>query len=253
MAEQTFVRTGKLEFDGFIPRVKSFLEKDTLDCEIDGVKIRGYRSPDARSVWIRDFSDMLRGVKYFEKDLTSAIEHFAATQAANGRIFDYFTIFPEKLPCEKENWTKYVRVPVEADVEYRFVKAVYLSWQAVGDDGWIQKILPSMEKALHYVLSHPWRWDVGTGLVKRAYTIDTWDFAYTAGKHEWLQFQIDDDTYWGIMHGDNSGYFEAFRLLARLYDYFNKPDLARSSRRRAEFPEPRASPQRKASMPPTAS
>jgi hypothetical protein len=33
------------------------------------------------------------------------------------REFDYFTVFPEKLPCERENWTKYVRVPVEADIK----------------------------------------------------------------------------------------------------------------------------------------
>ncbi|HUU52526.1 MAG TPA: hypothetical protein VMW92_05825, partial [Candidatus Heimdallarchaeota archaeon] len=138
--------------------------------------IRGYRSPDAKSLWVRDFSDILRGVKYFEKDLKSMVEHFAETQAANGRIFDYFTTFPEKLPNERENWTKYVRVPVEADVEFRFVKAAYLAWQAAGDDPWIQNLLPHLERALHYLLSHPWRWDEDTGLVKRAYTIDTWDF-----------------------------------------------------------------------------
>jgi hypothetical protein len=50
-------------------------------------------------------------------------------------------------------------------------------------------------------------------LVKRAYTIDSWDFAYTAGRHPWLQFQIDEHTFWGIMHGDNSGYYQAFRTM----------------------------------------
>ena len=86
--------------------IKSFLEKDSLDVSIDGNKIRGYRSPDAKSIWIRDYSDMFRGFKYFETDLKSTIDHFAETQAANGRIFDYFTTFPEKLPSERENWTK---------------------------------------------------------------------------------------------------------------------------------------------------
>jgi hypothetical protein len=234
ISEKSFIETGHSVFDSLIPRIKSFLEQDSLDFVIDGKSIRGYRSPDAKSLWIRDFSDILRGIKYFEKDLKSVIEHFAETQAANGRIFDYFTTFPEKLPCERENWTKYVRVPVEADVEYRFVKAAYLAWQATGDDPWIQELLPHMERAFHYVLSHPWRWDEDTGLVKRAYTIDTWDFAYTAGKHDWLQFQITADTYWGIMHGDNSGYYEAFVLLARIYEYFQKDDIARIWRARAE-------------------
>ncbi|MFA6483657.1 MAG: hypothetical protein WCW62_13840, partial [Bacteroidales bacterium] len=186
-----FIKTGMREFDDLVPRVKGFLEQDILETVVDGEKIRGFRSPDAKSIWIRDHSDMMRAGKYFETDLKSTVNHFAATQAANGRIFDYFTTFPEKLPCEKENWTKYVRVPVEADVEFRFIKAAFLSWQACGDDEWVFGLLPVMEKALDYIFTHPQRIDPATGLVKRAYTIDTWDFAYTAGKHEWLQFQLN--------------------------------------------------------------
>lgn len=234
MSDRTFIKTGFAEFDSFYPKIKSFLELDSLDVVIDGQKIRGYRTPDTKSIWIRDYSDMLRGVKYFEEDLKSTVGHFAETQAESGRIFDYFTTFPEKLPCEKENWTKYVRVPVEADVEYRFVKAAFLAWQATGNDAWIKRLLPRLDRALRYALTHPWRWDEKTQLVKRAYTIDTWDFAYTARQHDWLQFQISDETFWGIMHGDNSGYFEAFLKLASLYDFFGKSDLARSCRRRAE-------------------
>lgn len=232
--EKTFVKTGRAEFDNFIPIIRSFLEKNSLDVVIDGKKIRGYRTPDTKSIWIRDYSDMLRGIRYFEKDLKSTIEHFAETQAENGRIFDYFTTFPEKLPSERENWTKYVRVPVEADVEYRFVKAAFLAWQATGDDMWMQRLLPKMEKALQYVLIHPWRWDNNTKLVKRPYTIDTWDFAYTAGAYEWLQFQITDSTFWGIMHGDNSGYYEAFRIMALLYDYFKNPGFGTLWQERAD-------------------
>lgn len=234
MIKKLEIRSGVPEFDNLYPLVESFLIKDILDVVIDGKEIRGYRTPDARSIWIRDYSDMMRGVRYFETDLRSTVEHFAETQAENGRIFDYFTIFPEKLPSERENWTKYVRVPVEADVEYRFVKAAFLAWQATGDDQWIERLMPRMEKALGYATSHPWRWDDRLGLVKRAYTIDTWDFAYTAGKHDWLQFQINDDTFWGIMHGDNSGYFEAFRIMELLTRYFQVDSESEMWHTRAE-------------------
>jgi hypothetical protein len=210
VAVDTVVRTGRAEFDGLFPLVRGFLERSALDLAIDGRRIRGYRTPDARSVWIRDHSDMMRVVRHFEPDLTSAVQHFADTQAANGRVFDYVTTFPEKLPCERENWTKYVRVPVEADVEYRFVKAAYLAWQASGDDEWMAALLPGLERAMRYIMSHPWYWDPVRGLVKRPYTIDTWDFAYTAGRHEWLQFQITDDTYCLDHARRPSGYFEAF-------------------------------------------
>ena len=129
-----YVRTGTPAFDELFPRIIRFLEQDLLEVNIDGEKIRGYRSPDARSIWIRNYSDMMRALRYSEADLKSTIRHFADNQARNGRIFDYFTTFPEKLPCERENWTKYVRTPVEADTEFRFIKAAWLAWQAPGDD-----------------------------------------------------------------------------------------------------------------------
>jgi len=234
MESSTYIKTGRQEFDGLIPLVKAFLTQDVLETTIDGEKIRGYRSPDAKSIWIRDHSDMLRAAKYFETDMKSTVTHFAQNQAANGRIFDYFTTFPEKLPCERENWTKYVRVPVEADVEFRFIKAAWIAWQAAGDDQWIQSLIPNMERALNYIFTHPQRLDLASGLVKRAYTIDTWDFAYTAGQHEWLQFQIDDHTYWGIFNGDNSGYYEALMIMASLYDYFGLSSKAQDARNKAE-------------------
>lgn len=226
MSALTYVSTGQPEFDEFYPRIRAFLEQDTMDLNIDGTPIRGYRSPDTPAVWIRDHSDMMRGFRFFEKDLCSAVTHFADTQAANGRIFDYFTNRPEKLPCERENWVKYVRVPVEADVEYRFIKAAFLAWQSTGDDEWIESLLPAMERALQYVFSHPHRWDPERQLVKRPYTIDSWDFAYSAGTHDWLQFQIDEHTFWGIMHGDNSGYYEACRLLAAIYGHLGQSGRA---------------------------
>jgi hypothetical protein len=234
MTRETRISTGRRCLDGLVPLIGSFLQKDVMELNIDGRQVSGFRTPDAKSLWIRDHSDMLRTGRYFHADATSAVEHFAETQSASGRIFDYFTTFPEKLPSERENWTKYVRVPVEADVEYRFVKGAYLAWQACADDEWIAQLLPAMEKALQYIQAHRWYWDATHGLVKRAYTIDTWDFAYSAGTHDWLQFQIDDHTFWGIMHGDNSGYYEAFRIMAQLHDRLGKPDRAEYWRQQAD-------------------
>ena len=59
----------------------------------------------------------------------------AFAQAASGRVFDYFTTFPEKLPSERENWTKYVRVPVEAAVRLAAVVPA-LRWQWVRREGY---------------------------------------------------------------------------------------------------------------------
>jgi hypothetical protein len=215
----TSLATSDPRLNALLPRIKGFLDKDISEMNSMGARVRGYRSPDGPSLWLRDHTDMMRGFRYWERDMTSMVEHFASTQAEKGWMFDFFTLVPEKLPSERENWAKYVRVPVEADVEYRFVNGVFLAWQATGDDAWMQRMLPHAERALAYIFSDPWRWDSKHKLVKRAYTIDTWDFDYTAGRHDWLNFQITDETFWGIMHGDNSGYFEACVRLATMLDH----------------------------------
>ncbi|HUX19874.1 MAG TPA: hypothetical protein VMW69_01455 [Spirochaetia bacterium] len=213
---ETSITCDNRVIQALVVRIKSILLHNAVDLDIMGRRVRGYRTPDAPSIWIRDMSDMIRGFKYWENDVTSAVTHFADTQSARGWLFDYFTMTPEKVPCERENWLKQVRVPVEADVEYRFVKAVHEAWQACGDDAWLEAVAPNMERALAYIMNDELRWDDGSGLVKRAYTIDTWDFDYTAGAHPWLNFQMGPGTYWGLMHGDLSGYYEAFRLLAKM-------------------------------------
>ncbi|MGH7491937.1 MAG: hypothetical protein ACREOO_06035 [bacterium] len=211
------VKTASGLWEKFCAQILNFLKADIIEMPIAGKQVRGFRSPDTPALWIRDHSDTLRGGKYFEPDVRSAVNCFAHTQSYQGRIFDYVTIFPEKKPGERENWEKWVRVPVEADVEYRFVKAAYLAWQATGDHEWISKLLPFLDRALQYMMTPPWRWDQQHQLVKRPYTIDTWDFDYTAGRTEWLNFQITEQTYWGIFHGDNSGFYEAAQMLATLH------------------------------------
>jgi hypothetical protein len=214
---QTFISCSDERINALLPRIRGFLLNDITEYNMFGTRVRGYRTPDAPSIWIRDYCDMMRGFRYWERDMKSIVDHFAETQSARGWLFDYFTMTPEKIPCEKENWAKYVRVPVEADVEFRFVKAAYMAWQSTGDDAWIKRLMPSMERALDYIMTDEWRWDAAVKLVKRAYTMDTWDFDYTAGRHSWLNFQITPHTFWGIMHGDNSGYFEAFNLMSALH------------------------------------
>ncbi len=234
------VATSSGAWTRFCRQVLGFLAADVIAMNLDGEPVRGFRSPDAPALWIRDHSDILRAGRYVEPDVQSAVACFAGAQAANGRIFDYVTTVPEKQPGARENWETWVRVPVEADVEYRFVKAAYLAWQASGDDAWMAALLPACERALTYTRTHPWRWDAAHGLVKRPYTIDTWDFDYTAGRAPWLNFQITDDTCWGLMHGDNSGFYEAAVLLGRMYDAAGGSEAAARWREVAEGVRERA-------------
>ncbi len=210
----------------FCKQIEDFLAQDITELVIDGMPVRGYRSPDNPALWIRDHSDIARAGKYFESSLKSPVDAFAAHQSANGRVFDYVTSSPLPWTGEKENWERWVRIPVEADVEYRFVNAAFEAWQSSGDDNWIEAHVPALERALQYTTTHPWRFDDELGLVKRAFTMDTWDFDYTAGRHPWLNFQITEHTLWGIMHGDNSGLIGAASRLAKIYAYLGRHEDA---------------------------
>lgn len=226
---KTSITTDNDLFNQLYPIIKSFLEQDQVTYTIDAETVHGYRSPDCPALWIRDHSDIMRGAKYFDTDMTSAVTHFANTQRGNGSFFDFVS-----CNMDRENWTKYVRVPVEADVEYRFVKALYLAWQTTGNDDWMARMLPHAEKAMHYILNHPWRWDETHQMVKRALTMDTWDFDYVSPNQPWLNFQITDDTHWGIFFGDNAGYYEAFSNLSKLYAHLGQTEKATHWQTQAE-------------------
>ena len=234
------VKTSSGKWERFCDQIVDFLKADTIQLQIDGQAVHGFRSPDSPALWIRDHSDILRAGKYTESEVKSAVECFANMQARDGRIFDHVLTTPLRHSNERENWEKWVRVPVEADVEFRFVKAAYLAWQATGDHDWLASLLPCLDRALEYSKTHHWRWDEQHGLVKRPYTIDTWDFDYTAGRSDWLNFQITDDTYWGIFHGDNSGFYESAILLSQMYTGVGREEEAQRWREVAAGVQERA-------------
>jgi hypothetical protein len=229
---QTDVQTGQPRFDSLYPRVRAFMGQDVTSYTLDGVTVRGYRSPDNDMLWLRDHTYQGRAFRFFERDMTSLIDAFRRAQRPDGSFPDYLA-HPEYSVVAG-------RMQVEADVEYLFVQAVYEAWQATGDDAWLRQNLGAMRRAIQYTTSDPLRWDAERQLVKRPLTIDTWDFQYgpttidpTSGKpapRHW----IDDQTIWGIFHGDNTGLAYALRLLARIEERVGDPAAASGDRAAAD-------------------
>lgn len=207
MPDSLNISTGNALYDGLPGVVTGFLHRDVSEIPFGGKVVRGYRSPDSVSVWLRDHTHQMKGFKYFEKDMVSAVDFFCASQQPNGEVFDYLA--PSGVTS---------REPPESDVEYLLVEAVHGAWQATGDDDWMRDKIPALRRALYYSMSHPHRWSPAQQMVKRPFTIDTWDFIYNPdGIFGFTGYKnIDANTTFHIMHGDNTGMCQSCNLLAKM-------------------------------------
>ena len=137
--------------------------------------------------WIRDHVHQMKGYCHWEYDLRSFLDFILDTQRADGMFYELVKQMDDRHwsfvneDCRvfyPEDNQSLVRLEVEADIEYLMVEGCLQCWRVTGDDDWLAKALPKLEKAIDYVTSDEKRWDSEHGLVKRAYTIDTWDFTY---------------------------------------------------------------------------
>lgn len=210
--------------------------------------------------WLRDHVHTLKGMKYFYSDLKSAIDLYAESQREDGMIWDNV----HKRTREPNAWDmrfsyggfiqpfgdysgEFKRIPVENDVEYLFVEGLYYTWKATGDDGWMSRTLDRAMKAMEYSVTSPYRWSEKHRLLKRGFTIDTWDFQAqedakisAAGDPTSLSFGGGDamairvgHTRFGIFYGDNTGYIASCRCLAEMLERAGRMADAKKYRVRA--------------------
>jgi hypothetical protein len=139
--------------------------------------------------WLRDHVHTMKGMKYFYPELKSGIDLYADSQREDGMIWD--NVAPR---TKEKNWWdrrfsyggfiravedgqyEFKRIPVENDVEYLFIEGLYYTWKATGDDHWMESHLDKVIKAIKYSTTDPYRWSEKFKLLKRGFTIDTWDF-----------------------------------------------------------------------------
>jgi hypothetical protein len=197
--------------------------------------------------WVRDHIHAMKAYKYWEKDLSSYIAFFMGHQTGTGMYFDYWMSYKNEnvgqlyfTNCfdnefyfvDVNNQNFFFRMPIEADLEYLLVEGVYQCWQTSGDTAYVKKWLPTLVKGMQYEMSDPLRWSKEFQVVKRPYSIDTWDFTSEPDSLkgvERLLYHIGNtpETPKGIMHGDNSGMFQACIQLSAMFGAIGKTDAAK--------------------------
>lgn len=175
--------------------------------------------------WIRDHVHVMKGTKYFEYEMSKFLDFIIETQREDGQFYELIKQMDDPHwqlvddDCRVlylEDNLALVRLELEADIEYLVVEGAMQYYRIAGDDEWLKNALPKLEKGIDYITSDEKRWDSAHGLVKRPFTIDTWDF--TDDFNTQFDRRIHNDEKMSIMHGDNSGVYQAMNQLA----WFNR-------------------------------
>jgi hypothetical protein len=201
--------------------------------------------------WGLDHCHTMKGLKYFLPFGEEFVDLMRQTQRDDGMIWsfvehqsnlDYYRTRDSLTGYTKKIGDRYfVRQPTENHPEYIYVKTIYQCWKASGDDEWMKKNLSSAEQALNYAINDPARWSKRFQLLKRVYTIDSWDFQvddeYTPDIGMTNSMIIDPQkSKFGVFFGDNTGYIMACEQLAEMYAHAGmKTESARFAQRAVEF------------------
>ncbi|MEO7046405.1 MAG: hypothetical protein ABI091_13930, partial [Ferruginibacter sp.] len=183
--------------------------------------------------WVLDNYQTMKGLKYFLPNGEQLVDIMRQAQRSDGMIYsfiqnmsnaDYFLTRDKFSGYSKRIGDKvFVRQPVENHPEYLYVNTIYACWKSDGDNAWMKKNLESAERALDYAPHDPARWSNRFRLLKRVYTIDSWDFAvddeYMPDIGITNTMVIDPNkSKFGVFFGDNTAYIQACYHLAEMLD-----------------------------------
>ncbi len=191
--------------------------------------------------WIRGHVHVMKAMRHWEYDKASFLNFIIDTQREDGQYYEMIKQLDDKhwsfvnedcYVIYPDDNLALIRLELEADIEYLVVEGAVYHYQTTGDDEWLRRVLPKLEKGIRYITSDPKRWDRERGLVKRPFTIDMWDFTPLPDSHE--NRRIEPRTPMSVMHGDNSGVYQAMRQLAWMHCRLGNETAAAEWESRAE-------------------
>ena len=227
--------TGDPTWGDFLHLLRNTINGERSLVFVDGRKMMVNKN------WIRDHVHVLKAMRHWEYDYAGYVDFTLRHQRADGCILELVKqaddrhwryAAPESRKFFPDDNLAMCRLDIEADVEYLLVEGATYCYRISGDDAWLARALPRLEKAIDYVTSDPQRWDAVHGLVKRGYTIDTWDFTYEPASV--TNRTLTAATPQAIMHGDNSGVYQAMAQLAWLNGRLGRTAKVAAWRARAD-------------------
>ena len=197
--------------------------------------------------WVLDNYHTAKGMRYFSPCGTDFVDLMRAAQREDGMIWSninlneavyyYLTAYGPFGYVQKIGDRYFVRQPAENHPEYVYVSTIYQTWKETGSEAWMRGCLASAMRAMDYCLHDPARWSDRFRLLKRVYTIDSWDFqvddAYTPDIGLTNTMLIDPKkSKFGVFFGDNVYYAASCDELAEMLDRTDDPANAAKFRQR---------------------
>ncbi|MBT7067753.1 MAG: formylglycine-generating enzyme family protein [Verrucomicrobia bacterium] len=195
---------------------------------------------DPNPTWLRDHIHEMKAYQYLKKDITSFVDEIITLQHADGFYYEIlgnagywhqWCVDKKHFLREDDKDLCWIRLEMEADIEYLMVEAAHRIWQATGDFEAMKRRLPSLERGLEYNFTDPTRWNAEHGALMRTFSIDTWDFTYGVQNDN---RKIRPHFPMGIMHGDNSGLYRACLQLSEMLTAAGNTERAAFWRKRGE-------------------
>jgi len=199
--------------------------------------------------WSLDHCHTMKGMKYFDGTGHEFVDLMREVQREDGMIYSFVQYMPNAdYFYTRDKWSGYtkkigdkyfVRQPTENHPEYIYVNTIYQCWKSDGDKAWLEKTLPSAIKALDYIYKDPARLSKRFQLLKRVYTIDSWDFAVedeympNLGMTNSMIIHPDKSKF-GVFFGDNTGYIAACYELAEMLEVIGQTADAQKFKERGK-------------------
>lgn len=191
----------------------------------------------------RDHIHAHKAMRYFLDWNQEWIDAFCEYQREDGMVWDFLVRRPEREPAyfEYSGWgneffkvvangdSVFARQPVMNDLEHMFIRGIWQTWRANGDDIWMASRLDNALRALQYATTSPYAWSEKLGLVHRPFCIDMWDFqseydAALVGGHTMMA--IPGVSKYGATHGDSMGLAQACDELTAMLEHVGRTDDA---------------------------
>lgn len=216
---ETEFTTGNSALDAIYPLTREAMLLNRRRYPLPEGEVVGYTTADSLQTlayWLRDMFYNEGGFLLFERDVKSGYEALFSRQHPDGT-------FPDGVRADGSTW----RMISESDVEYIAVLATWTTWMVTGDDAWLKRNLPRVERGFQTLISDPLRWDKKVGMVRRAHTCDTWDFSIYEGD------VFNEQTPAVAATCDQSGVYLAMLCLADMHEHLGNAEKAEEYRKDA--------------------